>query len=129
MNNINPSQKIYIAHSKTKDAGKGVFAKKNIKKGEIIERCPFIEINENDPANVYGSKLVTYFLYFGKQKDRIAVLLGFGSIYNHSEKPNCKCKVKPKEKAVEFIATKQISSGEEIKFNYKGNSSKDLWFE
>src|ERR1035437_1012166 len=98
------SDKIYISKSKILNAGRGVYARRDIKKDEIIEKCPVIEVPKHDMANLSESFLVTYFFYFGKNKERLAVALGFGSIYNHTHKPNAKYQIKPTENRIDFIA-------------------------
>jgi SET domain-containing protein len=125
---LSTSDKIYVSTSKIKGAGRGVFAAKDIKKGTLIERCPIIEIPKNDLSNVNESFLVTYFFYFGKNKNRVGLALGFGSIYNHSYSPNAAYKIKSKEKIIEFVATKNINAGEEITFNYNPHNKTPLWF-
>jgi len=132
MKKFSTSDNIYISQSKVLYAGRGVFAKRNIKKDEIIEKCPLIEVPKHDMANLNESILVTYFFYFGKNKERLAVALGFGSIYNHSYKPNARYKLKHKEQSIDFIALNDISKDEEITFNYKQGNPKNkrpLWFE
>lgn len=126
------SDKVYVNKSNISNAGRGVFARCAIKKGETIESCPMIEVPRGDMSNLTESLLVTYFFYFGRGKERLAVVLGFGSIYNHSYKPNATFKIKPKSLLVDFIALNDIKKDEEITFNYyhdspKGNSL--LWFE
>ena len=129
------SNKVYISKSIIPNADRGVFASNDIKKGEIIERCPIIEVSKNDTSNLKESILVTYFFYFGKNKEQVAIALGFGSIYNHSYKPNATYKIKRKEKIIDFIATDNIKKNDEITFNYSncGNLKKGkknpLWFE
>jgi hypothetical protein len=128
------SDKVYIGKSRILNADRGVYARRDIKKGEIIERCPIIEVPKNDTSSLKESVLVTYFFYFGKNKERIAVALGFGSIYNHSYKPNATYKIKPGEKTIDFIALNDIKKNDEITFNYHNSSNpKDknnpLWFE
>jgi len=126
------SDKIYIKQSSILNAGRGVFAGCNIKKGEIIESCPIIEVPKHDMSNLKESILVTYFFYFGKNKERLAVVLGFGSIYNHSYKPNAKYKIKPEKKIIDFIALNNIRKDDEITFNYNCANPKNkspLWFE
>lgn len=59
--------------------GFGVFAEKSIKKGEIIEQCYFILTQGKD------NNLEDFYFY---AKRKYAVLLGYGSIYNHSDDPN-----------------------------------------
>lgn len=112
-------------------AERGVFARVDIKKGETIERCPTIEVSKHDTANLNESLLVTYFLYFGRNKERLAIMLGFGSLYNHSYDPNSTFKIKAKDKLIDFIALRNIKKDEEITFNYNHGSPKDkkpLWF-
>jgi uncharacterized protein len=123
--------KIYIGKSKIPNAGRGVFAGCNIKKDEIIERCPVIEVSKYDTSNLTESILVTYFFYFGKNKERSAIALGLGSIYNHTYKPNAKFKIKQKDMAIDFIALENIKKGEEITINYYNGNPKNspLWFE
>jgi hypothetical protein len=134
MSKIFPSDKIYVDTSKITGAGRGVFAKCDIKKGEIIERCPIIKVSKNDTANLNESILVTYFFYYGEDKDRLAVALGCGSIYNHSGKPNAAYKLKPDEEIIEFEALNNIEKDAEITFNYynsadEGDMKNPLWFE
>ena len=132
MKKISTSDKIYFRQSRILNAGRGVYARRSIKKDEIIEKCPVIEVPEHDMANLKESILVTYFFYFGKQKQRLAVALGFGSIYNHSYKPNAKYKIKHTEKSMDFIALNDIKKDDEITFDYKQENSKNkrpLWFE
>jgi SET domain-containing protein len=127
------SNKIYISKSIIPNAGRGVFAKRDIKKSEVIEKSPIIEVSPHDMANINGSILLTYFFYYGKNKNQSAIALGFGSIYNHSYKPNISYKIYSKEGFIEFIALRDINKGDELTFNYQGgskqNGKKPLWFE
>ena len=131
MKNILASDNIYVGRSKILDAGRGVFANCDIKKGEIIESCPIIEIPKYDTSNLTESVLVTYFFYFGKNKERSAIALGLGSIYNHTYTPNAKFRIKQKDMLIDFIALENIKKGNEITINYyNGNpQNSPLWFE
>lgn len=113
-----------------KTVERGVFAVENIKKGEIIEVCPLITVPKSDMSNLTESILVTYFFYFGKNK--LAMVLGFGSLYNHSYEPNSKYEINEKERVITFSALRDIKKNEEITFNYSRgnpNSTSPLWFE
>ncbi len=132
MKKLPTSDKIYIRQSRILNAGRGVYARRDIKKDEIIEKCPVVEVPKHDMANLRESILVTYFFYFGKNKERLAVALGFGSIYNHSYKPNARFKIKHTEKSIDFIALNDIKKDEEITVNYKYGNPKNkrpLWFD
>jgi uncharacterized protein len=126
------SDKIYVKQSGIINSGRGVYAKCDIKKGELIEKCPVIEIPKHDTASLRETILVTYFFYFGKNKERLAVALGYGSLYNHSRKPNAKYKIIPKENMIDIIALNNIKKDDEIVINYNPAAPKNknpLWFE
>lgn len=131
MQKLTTSDKVYVGMSKIQNAGRGVFAKSNINKDDIIESCPIIEISKHDAPKLNESSLVTYLLYFGKNKERLAITLGFGSLYNHSYKPNATFKIKGTKGLIDFVALKDIKKDTEITFNYRhGNPNKSpLWFE
>ena len=132
MKKLFTSNKVYILQSRIANAGRGVYARRDIKKGEIIETCPVIEVPKHDVANLRESILVTYFFYFGKKRDRLVIALGFGSIYNHTYEPKATYKKKHAEKTINFIALKNIKKDDEITVNYNYGNPKDkspLWFE
>lgn len=132
MKKLFTSDKVYINRSRILNADRGVFARCDIKMGEIIEICPVILVPRHDMSNLNESVLVTYFFYFGKNKERLAIVLGFGSIYNHSYEPNARYKIKPRQKTIEFSASKDIKKDTEITFNYNYGNPKNkspLWFE
>lgn len=116
MNKIHAATSIYIGNSTILNAGRGVFANKRIPAGQTIEICPIIFVPLSDSANHSVKGLLTdYFFYFA---DGLAMVLGFGSLYNHSYKPNATYIKKPADLAVEFVAIAAIKAGEEITVNY-----------
>ena len=133
MKKILPSEKIYIAKSKIRQAGRGVFAKAPIRSGELIERCPVIEIVGKDVPPLKKNKLKEYYFIWHKPKKiatKVALCLGFGSIYNHSYTPNATYRKKIREGVVDFMAIRNIKKGEEITVNYNYGKPQDkstLW--
>ena len=128
MKNKMLSWKTYVSKSRIPKAGRGVFAVKNIKKGELIEVCPAIKISRDDPANVDEGALTHYFFHYGRtqtSKTAIAVVLGHGSLYNHSYEPNATYKKKPAQGTVEFYALRNIKKDEEIMTNYNYGNPDD----
>ena len=71
-----------IAERDVEGKGRGVFALKNFKRGEMIEICPALVIPAKQSAHVLKSKLDHY--AFDWDNDDIALILGYGMIYNHS---------------------------------------------
>lgn len=110
------STKVYLADSNIKHASRGIFATQKIKKGETIEVCPIILLKDEVPK-LKKSELYHYYFLWGNQSD-VAIALGFGSIYNHSYKPNATYEKHLKARTIEFIALESIDKGEEITINY-----------
>ena len=120
--------KVYIAKSKVKNAGRGVFAARNLKRGEVIERCPVLVLPRNDYLLVKKTELRNYYFMWGKSTS--AICFGYGSMYNHSYESNATYRKRIKEKIIDFIAIKSLKKGEEITVNYNYGKPKDkrtLW--
>ncbi len=128
---ISSLNNIYVAMSKIPFSGRGVFATHEIQKGEIIETCPFIEIPNEEIESIENSVFINYVYFFGNEKDRMLLALGFGSIYNHKYSPNAMYKIVANKKVIEFSAIKDIKKNDEITVNYNQESpnAKPLWFE
>ena len=112
-----------------KRKGRGVFATRAFKRGELIERCPVLVIPANQTDNVLESNLEHY--AFDWDKDDISLLLGYGMIYNHSYQPNAEIVHDLGSHTSDIIARTTIEADEEILVNYNG-SAKDkspLWFD
>jgi hypothetical protein len=106
--------------------GRGVFARRLIRKGELIERVPMLVLPDDECE--HGPVLSTYCFAWGR--GTVALALGYGSIYNHSFRPNARYDdVGPQTK--EFSALRDIQPGEEITVNYNGSprSRAKVWFE
>lgn len=108
--------------------GRGVFATKKIKKGEIIEVCPVVVVDKKQVPFLEKTELGNY--YFDWEKGKAAIALGFGSIYNHSYNPNAKY-MPYDEKTLRFRARRTIRPGEEICTNYNGEPTckTKVWFD
>ena len=125
---IRPSSKIYLNKSIVAPEGRGVFASKDIKKGEIIEVAPILILEFTDFIDTKWNLLFEYYFWM---ETYVALALGYGSMYNHSKDANCKYKLDKKNKIITFTAIKDILKGVEVLFDYKGSSSEKapLWFE
>src|SRR5215216_1019777 len=73
----------------TRGKGRGVFARRAIKKGEEIERVPVLVMPAKDVK--HGPDYTTLGTYcFHWERGKVAVALGYGSLYNHSYRPNAR---------------------------------------
>jgi len=125
---MKPSSKIYLSKSKIPKAGKGVFAAKSIKKGEVIEECPVLVLPKKDYPTVKKTILRNYYFMWGKTTS--ALCFGYGSFYNHSYQPNATYKKNTKERKIDFVAIKNIAKDKEITVNYnygKPDEKSTLW--
>ncbi len=118
------SQKIYLDSSKIKGAGRGIFASTPIKEGETIEISPVVLL-KGEGEKLRQSELYNYYFLWEKQPDA-AIALGFGSIYNHSYRPNATYKKHLADRTVEFIAIKNIEKDEEVTVNYNYGNPNDM---
>ena len=106
--------------------GRGVFARRPIAEGAIIERVPVLLIPREqvfDKSNVArpDCRLSWYVYEWGEQQGQecVAVALGYGSLYNHSYRPNAIYRMESPD-AIEFVAIRHIEANEEVTLNYNG---------
>ena len=106
------SKKIYL--DKSLIGGRGVFAKQDIVKGEVLETAPYIIIKENNCT----CELTNY--KFSHDKGENLVCLGYGAMYNHSRKPNLKYRYSNNElpNCLDFVAIRDIRKDEELFITY-----------
>jgi SET domain-containing protein len=111
--------------------GRGIFATRNIKKGELIHEAPVIVCPDDEYKRLKKTSLRNYYFNWGEDYDHVAIALGYGSLFNHSYSPNAVFDNNLKKETVDFHALRNIKAGEEIFVNYNGDpSDKDpLWFD
>jgi len=119
-----------ISVRKIPGKGRGVFARTAIKKGELIEEVPVIVI----PTSAFEGEwenitLKSYF--FDWQKKKVAISLGYGSLYNHSYEPNADFEFHYRARTMTYHARRDIAKGEEIciNYHYDVNDRTPMWFD
>lgn len=115
----------------SKSKGRGVFALKDFKVGEIIEKCPVINVTPKERKHCEKT-ILAYYIYPWRSTQSGSVVLGYGSIYNHSFNPNADWKQNFKEENMVYRAVRPIKKGEEITVNYNGEIDDKTpidWFE
>src|SRR4051794_33372038 len=86
--------------------GLGVFARRPIRKGEVIERVPVIVLSAEEYCRGMDGTLIAGYV-FAWGRGQIALVLGYGSFYNHSYRPNARYEDRaPRTK--QFIALRNI---------------------
>jgi len=107
-------QKIRIGDSPIH--GQGVFAQVDIKAGEVIERCPYLVIDDDDLAE--ENRLNDYLFTSPDAATDYLVIMGYGMMYNHSSDANAEWEIDDDNRFVRFSATKDIAAGDEIFQDY-----------
>ena len=99
---------------------RGVIAERVIKKGEVIEVCPAIIYPNKYDKTIAKTPLGNYDFEWDEKHD--GILLGYGSLYNHSYHPNAEFDDEVLEDCWVLRAIKNINKDEEITINYNGES-------
>jgi len=104
-----------ICVRKVSGKGRGVFAIQAIRKGTVIERVPVLLVPIKEFVGGLQNPTLKTYLYIWS-KDKVAVSLGYGSLYNHSYEPNAK--YVHGQSTLTYRALRDIAAGEEITINY-----------
>ena len=113
--------------------GRGVVAERDIKVEELVERAPVLILPEKDRPAVDETNVANYIFMWEYDtvaedlhtgKGRTAIILGFTSLLNHSDSPNCDFVRYIDAQALDLVAIRNIRAGEELTLNY----GLTLWF-
>jgi SET domain-containing protein len=111
-----PNPALYIAASPIH--GRGVYANKTIKPGEIIESCPVIKMKLEE-LSVRKFMVLNYYAFMiDEQSEYTGIALGYGSLYNHADNCNAGYYYDHKNELMIFEALRKITKHEEITINY-----------
>ena len=107
------------------EIGLGVFATRDIKEGELVERCPMIQMAWK--SNYLRDPQIFAYLYSNskcpcedckRHGNSMFMVLGYGMLYNHKDEPNTKWNFNFKNLIGDVTALKPIKAGEEIFVSY-----------
>ena len=122
------SKKVCLGESEI--SGTGVFAAEKIKRNELIESSPVITYWPNCHklwTDMYEARHILQEYVFGWPDGMVAIVLGYGSMYNHARNCNVKWVANEKLKCMEYYAVKDIEEGDELLIRY-GKDESRLWF-
>ncbi len=119
-----------IAVKQSQVHGRGVFACKKIKPGDVIERAPLILLQSGDKEFLQTTSLFSFYFLIDDADTPAALGLGNSSLYNHSYNANAVYTVCLKDTCLIIKACKAIKPGEEITLNYNGkpNDTTPVYF-
>ena len=117
---ISPPLKIYIKDSPLHNLG--VFSSQKIKKGEVIDVCPFLSFPQSSRETIPVFTNYTFCYPRSENWTTHALVMGYGSYSNHSETPSVDWKTNEEDRTFIFFSLRDINKGEELFINY-GNGS------
>ena len=97
---------LFIAESDGK--GKGVFTAIDIPINSPVEFCHIIKIPAADLKQIHQTVLHDYYFLWDIDAEIGAIALGFGSLYNHSNRPNLQFELDHSNESINFKAIRDI---------------------
>ena len=123
----------YIKETGT-EKGRGVFAGRNFCKGEIIEIAPVIVMRRpfKSVPPVLQMVVFNWGVLAKLPRPASAVVLGYGSMYNHANPANMRYFANPEDETMHYVAVTDVAKDEELTVNYNAGDSEvsvaDVWF-
>lgn len=115
--------------------GKGVFACKAFRCGEVVEVAPVLVLkcDFDDLPELLKTYVFDWATLAGVPGSH-AVALGFGSMYNHDNPATLCYQADVRAGAMRYVAARDIAAGEELTINYNAEGGvhecdDDNWFE
>ncbi|WP_157314220.1 SET domain-containing protein-lysine N-methyltransferase [Chitinibacter sp. GC72] len=126
---------VYVMDTKTAK-GRGVFAARAFKKGELIEAAPILLVDHPFTALPNELKFVAFgWSFFPDKPNAVALVLGYGSLYNHSSPANLWYHADESFSHMRYVAVRDIAIDEELTINYNlnddqggGSDTEGRWF-
>lgn len=115
-----------IGWQKAGTKGRGVFARRALRKGEVIEISPVITMDKNSvPDN--GDPPDGYALEWDLETKRqeYCMPLGYVMMYNHSSKPNIALSCDYNKLEIHVVTLRPVKKGEELRWDYNC----EVWFD
>lgn len=115
-----------------KNKGRGIIAKQNIGKEQILFKCPVLIISKDETEIIRKTILGNYIFDWPSENQNScslnwtssAICLGLGSLINHSDNPNIDWQIHRESLEISFISIKDIKKDEELTFNYNWGQKK-----
>jgi SET domain-containing protein len=104
----------------TETMGRGVSALVKFRAGDTIEISPCLLIDQIDEIELQKTdlKLYVFDTHLKRDRPKLALALGCGSLFNHSKKPNTTYVYDEKSNCMIFSAISDIKIGEQLFINY-----------
>ncbi|KAF9013443.1 hypothetical protein BDQ17DRAFT_603491 [Cyathus striatus] len=108
----------------TRGKGRGVYASHPIPRNTLLEVSPVLFFEKEEYEN-HGKHTIVDHYTFTWMDGRMALALGLGSLFNHSNKPNVTFTLDKRTDSIRYTTVRDVNVDEELCIFY-GHS---LWFE
>jgi SET domain-containing protein len=108
---------LYIGPSSI--SGRGVYAERRFRAGELVERCEVLRIPAAQLAAVQQTVLSDYLFSCDDKSGDVSIALGYGSLYNHSDDANAEYVKDAQNNMIAITARRDIAPGEELTVTYQ----------
>lgn len=112
-----------IARWISRERGRGVYARDDIERGSLVERCWVMPLPEDESLQSLSMPTINRYLFPWVTGKR-CITSGAGLLYNFdrfdttSREPNLVCVLRQGISAIEFRAMRSIKAGEELTWDY-----------
>ena len=122
----------FLTIALSNNRGRGVFTTEPILANTTIEIAPVIVVDSIEREKLEQTLLYDYIFEWGDDNKMAAIALGYISIYNHSNQPNCAYDMDFENQTISITTLTDIEVGAELFINYmcpEGPSPDPVWFE
>ncbi|MEN8108241.1 MAG: SET domain-containing protein-lysine N-methyltransferase [Pseudomonadota bacterium] len=124
------SPDVYVADTLT-GKGRGVFAGRDYRAGEVVEVSPAIVLEKEAVALLRDTLLRTYDFDWqvlaNTNTPATAIAAGYGGMYNHSDPANMRYHADPLAVTLIFTAVRDIRRDEQLTINYNARGGGHVW--
>lgn len=120
---------LYVGDSEL--GGRGIFSAHDVNEGDVIEICPLILIPSEQIQFIDHTIIYDYYYNWPGKEGYACIALGYGSLYNHSFKPNADVIFDIDDRTIVIKALHNIEVHQEILIDYQGGdkNASHLWFD
>ncbi|KAH9911503.1 uncharacterized protein B0H18DRAFT_892713 [Fomitopsis serialis] len=116
------SSGLRIGHSSGK--GRGVYAARTLEPRTVVEISPVLLFSKAEYEEHGRHTLLDHYT-FRWRDGRMALALGLGSLFNHSQQPNVSYTLDTETESIRYMTTRRIQEGDELCIFY----GHKLWFD
>ena len=109
---------VYVTDTGTA-LGRGAFAERDFSPGDVVEVCPVILLDySRKDLSLPVQQVVFNWSKLCDAAEKYALVLGYGSIYNHADHPNLRYSADPENLTMIYTAVHKIKQGEQLTVSY-----------